>query len=92
MSDRITIRQAGGAPQPREWAEDGPPVIPAQSAPDFHHQGTEQATEHLTVIYNDKPAMRDLTNETQHWTPMIGGGLSSRDRFTQKWVAKHTEE
>jgi hypothetical protein len=79
MSDRITIRQAGGAPQPRQW--DDTVALPSVSPP-----------KPTTLDESDLRRQRELANEEVRWNHAIGYGINERDRFVQKWIAKHTDE
>ncbi len=79
MSDRITIRQAGGAPQEREWGD--AVAQPAMSPP-----------KPTTVDERTLKVERELADEDVRWNHAIGDGFTGRDRFMRRWIAKHTDE
>lgn len=80
MSERITIRQAGGAPREREW--DGEALVAPAGAP----------PKPTTLDEHDLKRQRELANEDVRWNHAIGDGINSRDRFMQRWITKHTDE
>ncbi len=77
MSERITIRQAGGAPQERRWTDDS---VAAPSSPP------------ITVTEADLKREKELRDEDARWNHAIGDGINSRDRFMQRWISKHMDE